>query len=233
MIIRTISKQHIHGAMKRRNRPQLTADDRLSILSSIILNIRGLMPQECASCVPLLRAKEETLWLAKLAKSLHEATEDGSTGSIWAAITKPRSATITTERFTGGQRCSKHQEAEGKIVFLRYQAFAKSSSNQAAELDSFASSRSADESESAGFYLEARDLIFTTPWGRPISADYLAKHFRSIINLAGVPRLRLYDLRHSAATIALQPECRPKLNSLDFDRPSHGRRLHSLTDAAP
>jgi integrase len=34
------------------------------------------------------------------------------------------------------------------------------------------------------FYPEARDLIFTTPWGRPISADYLAKHFRSIIGSA-------------------------------------------------
>jgi hypothetical protein len=37
------------------------------------LNTRALMSQKCVSCVPLLRAKEETLWLAKLAKSLHEA----------------------------------------------------------------------------------------------------------------------------------------------------------------
>jgi hypothetical protein len=64
------------------------------------LNIRALMRHERASSVPLLRAKEETLWLAKLAKSLHEATADGSSGSSWAAITKPRSASITTERFT-------------------------------------------------------------------------------------------------------------------------------------
>jgi len=35
-------------------------------------------------------------------------------------------------------------------------------------------------------YPEARDLIFTTPSGQSISADYLAKHFRSIIDLAGV-----------------------------------------------
>ena len=33
----------------------LAADSRSSILPSIILNIRGLMPQECAGCVPLLR----------------------------------------------------------------------------------------------------------------------------------------------------------------------------------
>lgn len=55
------------------------------------------------------------------------------------------------------------------------------------------------------FYPEARDLIFTTPSGQPISTDYLAKYFRSILYLVGVPRLRLYDLRHSAATIALAP----------------------------
>src|SRR5689334_7058192 len=45
-------------------------------------------------------------------------------------------------------------------------------------------------------YPEARDLIFRTPSGQPISADYLAKHFRSILDIAGVPRMRLYDLRH-------------------------------------
>ena len=50
---------------------------------------------------------------------------------------------------------------------------------------------------------EACDLVFRTESGQPINADYLAKHFRSILDLAVVPRLRLYDLRHSASTIAL------------------------------
>jgi hypothetical protein len=36
------------------------------------------MPDERAICVPLLRAKEETLWLAKLDRSSHEAIADGS-----------------------------------------------------------------------------------------------------------------------------------------------------------
>jgi hypothetical protein len=47
-----------------------------AILCSTNLNIRALIPHEYASCVPLLRAKEETLWLAKLAKSLRETTAD-------------------------------------------------------------------------------------------------------------------------------------------------------------
>jgi len=78
------------------------------------------------------------------------------------------------------------------------------------------------------FYSEARDLIFTTPSGLPISADYLAKHFRSIIDLAGVPRLRLYDLRHSAATIALAAGVSPKVVSSSLDtraRPSRWIRM--------
>jgi integrase len=62
-------------------------------------------------------------------------------------------------------------------------------------------------------YPEARDLVFRTPSGQPINADHLAKHFRSILDLAGVPRMRLYDLRHSTATIALAAGVSPKIVS--------------------
>jgi len=43
---------------------------------------------------------------------------------------------------------------------------------------------------------EANDLVFRTHSGQPISGDYLVKHFRSILNRAGLPRIRLSDLRH-------------------------------------
>jgi len=46
---------------------------------------------------------------------------------------------------------------------------------------------------------EARDLVIRTESEQPINADYLAKHFSSILDLAGVPQMRLYDLRHEAA----------------------------------
>ena len=62
-------------------------------------------------------------------------------------------------------------------------------------------------------YPEARDLVFRTQSGQPINADYLAKHFRTILDLAGMPRIRLYDLRHSAATIALAAGVSPKVVS--------------------
>jgi integrase len=55
------------------------------------------------------------------------------------------------------------------------------------------------------------DLVFRTPAGQPINADYLARCFRLILALAGSPRIRLYDLRHSAATIALAAGVSPKV----------------------
>jgi len=59
------------------------------------------------------------------------------------------------------------------------------------------------ETISIGSCSEAIDLVFRTPSGQPINADNLAKRFKSILKLAGLPQLRLYDLRHPAATIAL------------------------------
>jgi integrase len=83
------------------------------------------------------------------------------------------------------------------------------------------------------FYPEARDLIFTTPSGHPISADYLAKHFRSIIDLVGIPRLRLYDLRHSAATIALAAGVSPKVVSEQLGHASTAFTLDTYAHVLP
>jgi Phage integrase family len=47
------------------------------------------------------------------------------------------------------------------------------------------------------------DVIFTTPSGQPIHADKLATKIKSILQKAGLPIMRLYDLRHTGATLAL------------------------------
>jgi len=80
---------------------------------------------------------------------------------------------------------------------------------------------------------EASDLIFRTPSGQPISADYLAKHFRSIVNIAGVQRLRLYDLRHSAATIALAAGVSPKVASEQLGHASTAFTLDTYAHFLP
>ncbi len=58
---------------------------------------------------------------------------------------------------------------------------------------------------------EAADLVFTTPAGRPIHSDKLAQRFKEILRQAGLPAVRLYDLRHTAATLALSAGVPPKV----------------------
>jgi hypothetical protein len=62
MIIRTISKQHTGGAMERKDQPEWMTNGRSAALHSILLNMGSLDTVECVSCVPLMRAREETLW---------------------------------------------------------------------------------------------------------------------------------------------------------------------------
>ena len=57
--------------------------------------------------------------------------------------------------------------------------------------------------------------MFKTASGQPINADSLAKHFKSILGLCGLPPMRLYDLRHSAATIALAAGAKQKNTGQD------------------
>jgi len=80
---------------------------------------------------------------------------------------------------------------------------------------------------------EARDLVFRTESGQPINADYLAKHFRSVLDLAGLPRMRLYDLRHSAATIALAAGVSPKVVSEQLGHASTAFTLDTYAHVLP
>jgi integrase len=45
--------------------------------------------------------------------------------------------------------------------------------------------------------------IFRTRRGRPVNSDYLAREFKRLLRAAGFEPMRLYDLRHTAATLAL------------------------------
>jgi hypothetical protein len=58
----------------------------------------------CGMCVSFCEPGGKSLWLAKLAKSSHAVTGDGSSASISAAITKPKSANTTIETIHGSIR---------------------------------------------------------------------------------------------------------------------------------
>ena len=74
------------------------------------------------------------------------------------------------------------------------------------------------------------ELVFTEPGGSPVSPPAFTDAFRSRAKVAGLPRIRLHDLRHTWATLALQSGVHPKVVSeilghssvaITLDRYSH------------
>ena len=63
----------------------------------------------------------------------------------------------------------------------------------------------------AGAYWEDNDLVFTNAVGRPLSPDVVDRgHFKPLLQRAGLPDIRMHDLRHTAATLLLQNNVHPK-----------------------
>ena len=57
------------------------------------------------------------------------------------------------------------------------------------------------------------DLVFTDEVGLPVRPEWFSKEFGRVSTAAGVPRIRLHDVRHTYATIALKRGVHPKVVS--------------------
>nr|MBA2599292.1 site-specific integrase [Actinomycetota bacterium] len=57
------------------------------------------------------------------------------------------------------------------------------------------------------------DLIFLDASGEPLFGPTVTKRFNKIVACAGLPRIRLHDLRHTHATLALKLGIHPKIVS--------------------
>lgn len=61
---------------------------------------------------------------------------------------------------------------------------------------------------------QAFDLVFCSEFGTPLIIPNLTyRYFRPILEKAGIPQIRLYNLRHSCATLLLIAEEKPKVVS--------------------
>jgi integrase len=49
-------------------------------------------------------------------------------------------------------------------------------------------------------------LVFARRDGRPLRPEYVLRHFRDLTEAAGLPRIRVHDLRHFAATTMLSSQ---------------------------
>jgi integrase len=67
------------------------------------------------------------------------------------------------------------------------------------------------ERSQAGKLWHENDLVFPSPVGRPRDLTYLSYTFHRGLERAGLPRLRIHDLRHTAATHLLTKHVHPKV----------------------
>ena len=72
-----------------------------------------------------------------------------------------------------------------------------------------------EERISAGGAWEESDLVFTNELGHLVHPDRFSKMFDSLVRGSGLPRIRLHDLRHTYATLALQRISTPRLFQSD------------------
>jgi integrase len=71
-------------------------------------------------------------------------------------------------------------------------------------------SRQAAERLAVGGAWNEGNLVFTTPLGGWLHPQNLRRSFESAVRRAGVRRIRVHDLRHTAATMALTGRAHPK-----------------------
>ncbi len=65
--------------------------------------------------------------------------------------------------------------------------------------------------QQAGEDWEERDLVFCTAVGTPLNANKVLERFGTLLKRAGLPHIRLHDLRHSFATMMLKLDVHPKI----------------------
>lgn len=64
--------------------------------------------------------------------------------------------------------------------------------------------RQAEERLAAGSMWEDHGLVFATPIGRPLDQSNVRREFYAVLERAKLPRRRVHDLRHGAATMLLE-----------------------------
>jgi integrase len=99
--------------------------------------------------------------------------------------------------------------------------------------------REKPSSERKGNCSAARELIFVSPAGLPLKQRAVKREFQKLLAIAGVRSVRLYDLRHTAATLGIAAGVSVKVisdqlghASISFTLERYSHVLPSIQDEA-
>ena len=77
------------------------------------------------------------------------------------------------------------------------------------------------------------DLVFATPIGTPLGRSKVSRQFDVLQKRAGVPHHRLYECRHTAATLLLAQGIAPRVIMETLGHSSYGLTMDTYADVMP
>ena len=77
------------------------------------------------------------------------------------------------------------------------------------------------------------DLVFRDEIGRPLHPDWFSREFARLVAMSGAVPIRLHDLRHSFATLALKAGVHPKIVSERLGHATVGITLDLYSHVTP
>jgi integrase len=93
--------------------------------------------------------------------------------------------------------------------------------------------RQAEERLAIGAGYQDEGLVFALPDGSPIHPKTVSYYFDRRVKRLGVPRIRLHDLRHTHATLALQAGVHPKVVQERLGHANIGITLDTYSHVTP
>ncbi len=188
----------------------------------------GLVPRNVAALVkpPSVTRPEFATWTADEVRTFLAAVVDDRLATLYRCL-------IATGMRRGealGLRWSSVDLAVGRLVIERslvvvndvveWSAPKTARSRRSVSLDHETAAslrahrkRQLEERVAAGDAWQDQDLVFSDELGSPLHPDRFTRRFRSAAQRAGVPPIRLHDLRHTWATLALTAGVHPKVVS--------------------
>lgn len=167
---------------------------------------------------PRLRRNEMTTWSADQLRAFYEATADSRLHALWVTLgnTGMRRGEALGLRWSdvdlGTQELSIRQtrttagstEVVGPTKTEKSRRTLALDDGTVAVLRAYRRVVAAERLRHGDAYDATHDLVFVDATGRPVSPDWATRTFRRLVQDAGLPAIRLHDLRHGWATRALE-----------------------------
>jgi len=208
----------------------------------------GLLPRNPAALVdpPRLVTPEMQVWSSSEARQFLDAVSDDRLYAMWLlfVMTGMRRGEVLGLRwkdvdFAGGRLAIRQTLVE--VSYQTHFSEPKTKrSRRTVSLDAgtvTALAEHRDRQKAERLMLEgideSLDLVFTHPDGRPLQPQNVSQSFGNIIRRTGLRTIRLHDLRHTSATLALQAGIHPKVVSERLGHSSIAITLDTYSHVVP